>query len=306
MKHTSKFYEDILKQNRSNLAASSIRTYSSILRNVADSINKKEMTVEDCVTHHKDILKAMSDLAPRLRKTRLSALVVFLGDDPKNERALDSFRTQMMRDSRQADNEKDEQKMTDKQKEAMIPLSEVMKMYHSLEKEVSPLMKRESIDKRQFQKIQMYVLLSCLLLIPVRRSLDFTEFKIRNIDKQKDNFYCVEKRKPYFYFNCYKTKSTYHQQKEEIPPKLQKIIQKWIDINPHDYLLMNTQQSNKINPTQLTGMLYSFFGRPISTSMLRHIFLTDRYKDIPALKELKDVAQRMAHSLEESLSYVKK
>jgi hypothetical protein len=39
--------------------------------------------------------------------------------------------------------------------------------------------------------------------------------------------------------------------------------------------------------------------------MLRHIYLTDKYKDIPALKELKKTAAEMSHSVSEALEYVK-
>jgi hypothetical protein len=40
--------------------------------------------------------------------------------------------------------------------------------------------------------------------------------------------------------------------------------------------------------------------------MLRHIYLTDKYKDIPAINELKQTASDMSHSVAEALEYVKK
>jgi hypothetical protein len=53
-------------------------------------------------------------------------------------------------------------------------------------------------------------------------------------------------------------------------------------------------------------MLYSFFEKPISTSMLRHIFLTDKYKNVPALTDMMDTASHMGHDVSMALKYIKK
>jgi hypothetical protein len=77
-------------------------------------------------------------------------------------------------------------------------------------------------------------------------------------------------------------------------------------LNPHEWLLMNYGQLGGISPTQLTQLLYGFFGKNISTSMIRQIFLSSKYKAIPALKELEETAEAMGHSVGEALkSYVK-
>jgi len=213
----------------------------------------------------------------------------------------------MIDDGKLADDEMKDQKMNEKQKEAMIPYDEVMSMYNKLEKEVSPLLKMDNLDKNQFVRVQIYVLLSCLLLIPPRRSLDYTEFKIKNIDKEKDNYMHIVKRKPYFVFNIYKTAKKYKTQEVEITNKLKLIIDKWNKLNPSDYLLVNSRMTDKINPTQLTNLLYGFFGKSISTSILRHIYLSNIYKDVPALKEMEERASDMGNSVQETFkTYVKK
>jgi len=78
-------------------------------------------------------------------------------------------------------------------------------------------------------------------------------------------------------------------------------------LNPHDYLLMNVSQQNKITSATITQLLHEFFERPLSTSMLRHIFLTEEYKDMPAIKEIKQRAHDMGHDMRTALTnYVKK
>jgi hypothetical protein len=298
--------DKVLLANRPNLSAGSLRTYTSILKNLAKQIGLPLDTPEEVIDNHKKIIEHLSNIPGNVRKTRLSALIVFIEKAKQADKVVRAFREQMMDDCKNYDKEINKQEMTERQKEGYIPLSEVMGKYHTLEKEVIPIMKKDTLDKKEFARVQLYVLLSCLLLIEPRRSMDYTEFKLRNADATKDNFLKTEKRKPYFVFNTYKTSKKYKQQVIEIPPKLHKIMKRWMELNSHEWLLMNTPQSNKISQTQLTNLLYSFFEKPISTSMLRHIYLTDKYKDVPALAEMEKTAENMGHDLTMALKYVKK
>ena len=298
--------DKVLLANRPNLSAGSLRTYTSILKNLSKQIGLPLDTPEEVIDNHKKIIEHLANVPGNVRKTRLSALIVFIEKAKGADKVVSSFREQMLGDCKEYDKEISKQEMTDRQKEGYIPLAEVMGKYHALEKEVVPIMKKDTLDKKEFARVQLYVLLSCLLLIEPRRSMDYTEFKLRNADPTKDNFLKTEKRKPYFVFNTYKTAKKYKQQVIEIPAKLHKIMKRWIELNPHDWLLVNTRMDNKITQTQLTSILYSFFEKPISTSMLRHIYLTDKYKDVPALAEMEKTAENMGHDLSMALKYVKK
>lgn len=297
---------ETFKKNRPDLSQGSLRTYSSILRNLSLQIEIPIEKPSDVIKHYKTIIKHLEDVPAKNRKTRLSALVVFIDKEKDSTDAVNAFRKQMMDDGKESEEIDMKQELTDRQKQGMMDWTDIQKKYNDLEKEVIPLLKREKLDKHQFNKVQLYVMLSCMLLIPPRRSLDWVAFKLRNIDHEKDNYLIVEKRKPYFVFNCFKTAKKKGQQKEEIPKKLFQIITAWSKLNPHEWLLMNTKQSANINATQLTNMMYGFFERPLSTSLLRHIYLSHKYKDIPALKEMTETAEAMGHSVAEALKYVKK
>jgi hypothetical protein len=296
---------EVFKTNRPHLSVGSLKTYSSIITNLGRQMKKELDKPEHVIDSYKSIIEHLKDVEPKCRKTRLAALIVFIEKEKDKKEADEAFRELMTEDAGKTSKEIDEQTLTDRQKEGMMKWSEIQALYNDLEKEVTPLMKRASLDKRQFEKCQLYVLLSCLLLIPPRRSLDYAEFKIRNIDEAKDNFMKLEKKVPYFVFNVYKTANKYKQQREEVPKKLQKIITDWAKLNPHEYLLMNTRQNGKINSSQLTNVLHTFFGKPISTSLLRHIYLSEKYKNIPALKDMKETAEAMSHSVLEALKYIK-
>jgi integrase len=137
--------------------------------------------------------------------------------------------------------------------------------------------------------------------LPPRRSQDFTELKIRNYDTKKDNYYKSGK----FYFNVYKTAKTYGLQVIDVPKELDVILKKWIKINTNDYMLYSTN-GNKLTSPQVTRILNKVFDKNISTSMLRHIYLTNVYKDIPALSQMQNIASEMAHSVSTAMEYIKR
>jgi hypothetical protein len=59
---------------------------------------------------------------------------------------------------------------------------------------------------------------------------------------------------------------------------------------------------NKVNC--ITRILNKTFGKSVGSSMLRHIFLTNKYGDV--IEEQKEDAKAMGHSLEQQKDYVKK
>ena len=300
----------IIQKNRPHLAISSAKTYVSIIRNLSKQMNIDLSTPDKVINHTDDIVEHFKDLEPKLRKTRLSALIVFL-DNPKEItedalKTMDVFRKQMMKDGAEYSRELRLQEKTPKQEDGWIDWNDIITNYKNLEKEVSYFKTQTSLTKQQFKRVQMFVLLSCLLLIPPRRSTDYVMFKIRNEDINKDNFMETKGRKSYFVFNTYKTAKKYGKETIEIPTALKNIINRWKLINKNDYLLVNSNMDKKINATQLNSMLYDYFNKPLSTSLIRHIFLSEKYKNVPALQEMQKTADEMGHSLTQALEYVKK
>ena len=139
-------------------------------------------------------------------------------------------------------------------------------------------------------------------VMPPRRSLDFGEMKIRNYNPKTDNFYKNGK----FYFNIYKTSKTYGLQTLDVPKELNAVVKKWIRLNTTDYMLYSTNKQ-KLSSPQISRILNNAFGgKNISTNMLRHIYLSNIYKDVPALSSIQTLATEMAHSPATALEYIKR
>ena len=299
--------EDVLRANKPDVSASSIRTYASLVRNFGKQMGVVLDSPADVIKHYRVYLYHIKNMSPDNRKTRLSALIAFVKGDPNGAEAVAAFHRGMNHAIDELSEVVDDQKQNEKQKEAMIPLKDVMDKYYSLEKEVEPLWEEDNLTKEQFARYQIYVMLSCILLPESRRSMDWTEFKLRNTNEEEDNFLRIVNRKPYLVFNKHKNAAVKGQEVVACPMKLYKIIkQSWFMKNKSEWLLLNKTMTGKINSTQFTSLLYGFFDSKVSTNILRHIRITDKFGDSPPLKEMKATAKAMGHSLPVMLSYIKK
>jgi hypothetical protein len=92
----------------------------------------------------------------------------------------------------------------------------------------------------------------------------------------------------------------------DIPKPLEKLIDTWKLFNKSDYLLVNGQ-GKPITQSRIAVMLNDIFGgRNISSSMLRHIYLSDKFKDVN-LEDLEKTAHDMGQKdVRRTLKYVDK
>ena len=174
-------------------------------------------------------------------------------------------------------------------------------MFGTLSKHAALLYKKETLSTVDLQQIQNYVIVALFVLIPPRRSLDYTNFTNR-IDPALN--YLDKKT---LVFNSYKTAKTYGQQIVECPPGLLKILKKWISSNKTDWLLFDSN-GGKLTPVKLNQRLNKIFGgRKISVNSLRHSYLSGKYIDtIKVNEDLQKDMTEMGSSLKQSTTYIKK
>jgi hypothetical protein len=244
------------------------------------------------------IRKDVAELKDATRHTTLTALTVLI---PEHR----IFPKLMNESSAVRKKEASSQKKSERETLNWKSFDEVKQFYNQMSTFVKPhLSHKGELTQPEFNKLQDYVILSlcCGIWVPPRRSADWTEMLIRldKVDKDTDNY--IEKKQ--FVFNRYKTAKTYGTQHVNIPAGLMKILNAYIRHNPYDYLLVDGD-GNKISSAGLAQRLNRIFGNKISTSLLRHIYLSDKYKDVPKLTDMEQTAQDMAHSLIESLQYVR-
>jgi integrase len=175
-------------------------------------------------------------------------------------------------------------------------------MFEELKKNANLIYKKTNKTNNDLQVLQNFIILALFTLIPPRRSKDYVDFKIKNINKDTDNY--IEKSK--LIFNSYKTAKTYGRQEVPIPKELTTILNKWIKTNPTDYLLFDANM-NPLSSVKLNQRFNRIFdGKKIAVNALRHSYLTDKYADnMKVKKAMADDMSKMGSSLGMAETYVK-
>lgn len=289
---------EIIKDKKKGISESTVKTYASLLKSLYYKYHDKDSEMNMKWFNNQDeIIEHLKDKVPSSRKTTYSALVCIADEN-------DKYRKQMMDDAVQYNKIIKTQSKSDKQQENWKSFDEIKKIYEANYAKVKPLLNsKEELNKKDYITLEDFIILSltCGYWIPPRRSQDWTDFKISKFSKTEDN--CIDKG--HFIFNKYKTAKFYNEQVVPIPKGLKVILTKWIKINKNEWLICD-HYGNKMTNVKLSQRLNKIFdGIKISTSMLRHIYLTDKLKDVPKLEELEQLANDMGHSLKEQLEYVK-
>jgi integrase len=286
---------EYIKHKRPTLSASSIVTYTSILRSLYFKVFHSKDIDTKKFDDSKIILEYLKDVPANKRKTTLSALVVITDND--------KYRHQMNDDVKEYNRDISTQEKSPSQEASWMKTDEIKKVFDTLAKHAMLLYKKESLSTTDLQDIQNYILVALLggIFIPPRRSLDYTNFKIKNIDPELNY---LEKKT--MVFNSYKTAKLYGKQVIEVLPPLLKILKKWISINPTEWLLFDSK-GHKLTPVKLNQRLNNIFGKGKSINAIRHCYLTDKYEDtIKINQDLNTDMKQMGSSMGVSKNYIKK
>lgn len=291
--------KEVIKKARPTLSDSSITTYNSILKNLYKKVfGDKAINLDDFENSAK-ILKHLENTEPNKRKTILSALVVIC-KDPKPYRSL------MLTDIKDYNAEVNTQEKSDDQKEFWIEPGQLQSIYEKLKKEADYLYKKSDLTMNELQKIQNFIIIALFHLIPPRRAKDYCDFKIKDINKETDNWF--DEKNNELSFASYKTAKFYGVQKLSIDKTMKAILKKWIAINPSDYLLFDSNLK-KLSPVKLNQRLNKIFGseKGMSVNSLRHSFLSNKYQDSIKMNEsiAKDMTD-MGSSIAQSKTYIQK
>lgn len=286
-----------LKKNRPNLSPTSLKTYASIILNLHKKM-KGTGDVYDYLKSNVDkIVEHLQNENPNIRKTKMAVLISLLGNDVNTTKLKEI----MLNDANQYNASLKNQQMNEKQKENWLTVDEIKEVYRKVYKKANPLLRQNSITKREYTDVLDLILLSLYTLIAPRRSQDFADMKIRNYDKDTDNYYDGKN----FVFHKYKTAKNYGTQIIKVPPRLKTILNRWMNHNPHDHLL-SSSHGNKISVSRMTLLLNKIFGKNVSTTLLRHIYISNIVlKDAPSIKEREEVATAMGHDIQTQEYYKK-
>jgi integrase len=254
-------------------------------------------------SHVEKVLEFLQSKSVYNRKTRLAILIVALEalDKDRFKDAIDEYRFNMTEDAKEADEEDANGTLTTKQSKVYQKWSHFVGITNRMEKSVKPLLTmKESLTPEEIGRVQDYVIASLYTRIPPRRLKDYADMRLKNVDREKDN-YAELGRKPQFVFNSYKTAKIHGTQSVELPKDLVSLLKKWLAMNKSESLLIDSK-GNAMTVPKLNITLSRIFDGA-SVNILRHSYISDKLANMPKLKEMQELAEDMGHTVAEQLKY---
>jgi len=296
-KDIKKIIYDKIKVLKPKLSDQSLKTYSQVLFRLYYNIHSDNEPFEFSFFEQQvNVLKELKDYQPKSRKTYLSALIA---STQKNE----LYKKLMNEDIKTYNDIIETGIKTESENNNWITIEDIKNKYFELVERYGYLINKNKINMKDFQHLQDLIIISLCSGIypelPPRRAQDWTEFKIKNIDDKKDNFLNNDT----LIFNKYKTKVYYGSSKILLNNELNLLLDKYIELNPYEYLLVNSK-GEKLTEITLNQKIKKIFDNKGGINIFRKVFITNLYSNIP---NIKDISEKMGHSIESAMKfYIKK
>lgn len=294
---------EYIKEKRPNISAATVKTYVSLLRSMFYKVHDKQVEFNPkWFDDSEAVLSVLADKTPQSRKTNLAAVVVLL-----DRKGCTEYSKVMNQDADTTKEQYSKQEKTEKQAKNWMDFADVQRLWQAKYNKLKHIINRakaeplDAHDKHEMVKF-MTLTITSGVFFPPRRS-EWITLKVANYDPKTDNY--LDLKSGEFVFNNFKTAKTMGQEKVKFPKEFRTILVRYLKYIDNDYLIFNTNGKPFTN-AGLAQQLNTIFGKNISTSMLRHIWLSNKFKDMPSIKELEATADSLGHSVGTMLEYIKK
>jgi len=250
-----------------------------------------------------DILDKIKDKSPNTQKNYFASIVKLLRFTKDSDKLIDLYSehmNNMIVATKSTDN------YNDKQKANLMTKDEIEQIRKNMIRGFKTF-----TNKLNYDMMLDYVILSLYTLQPPRRNEYFNMRLVDKLEKIKDddNYLVYGPNKKVFVFQSYKTAWRYGRQVIPINKDMELVLKKYLPVRnviamkDNDHLLVKWGNLNMENSNDITRRLNRALGKNIGASMLRHIYLSEKYGD--TLKEMKEDAVALGHSLDEQKEYIK-
>jgi len=321
-KTTSDYMLHLLEElQKTNIVESTANNY---IRNLYTLNNKKPFTSLVFLKHKNQIENALKPYANSTRKTFLASIVsvLYLVKDKRTYGKLYRDYKELLNEKVKEENDKPKNVKTEKQNDNWITWDEIKEIKSNLYDKVKHLLKRKQATSNERKALSDYFILSLYTDLPPRRNQDYQLcYIIKEYNKSfpnkafpdDKNYLALDDKK--FIFNAYKTSKKYGQQQvsfKDNEPFIEALhlYLKHHPLKPARYgkttmypLLSKPDGSPLTSSNAITRILNSIFKKKVGSSMLRHIYLTNKYGD--KLDEMKEDSKSMGHSIQQQKEYIK-
>jgi len=244
-----------------------------------------------------EVAEKISKFKPNTQRTYYIGIVSVLKGNPKFKKQFQVYYDRMMEFNKEL---KTNNTKSETQKDNWVEQNQVLDLQRDLKSRAEGLLsKKKKLTVGEFGTLLDWVVLSLYTLQPPRRNADYQFcFVVKHFDPNLStdvNYYSLDNGT--FYLNNYKTKKSYHQQEVVAPEELRDTISSYLRFHPLRSelkkksgnpipLLVNAEGEPFTNINSITRILNRIFGKRVGVSLLRNIFLTDKYgKEVSDLEE---------------------
>jgi hypothetical protein len=259
-----------------SIKESSKKLYLSNLKRLNDNQDPEDYNF---LKNTNKIFEKIKHLKDNTKRTYLIGIVSVLKDQPKFKKPFDIYYQKMMEYNK---NLKNNTTKSETQNENWMEQDEIKKIWDDSLINITQITKnKRKLESADFETLTNFLVLSLYVLIPPRRA-DYLKMLIllEPTEMNKEYNYLDIKNKQ-FIFNNFKTVGTYKEQIIDIPKELMDVIILYLKFRKDKTNLMpflvkpDGTAFESINA--ITRILNKIFKKKISVSLLRNIYLTDKY-----------------------------
>ena len=303
-------HEELLKKG---LAESSTKLYIRSLEKLNENLPLKNLKfLKDPAV----IIDKLKDYKENTIRNYLIAIVSVLSLNKQSKagkKLYDAYTPLLLDKNKKLKSEEATNTKSETQEKNWLTWDEVKKSWGELKEKVDSFKSSKTITEAQYNTLLQFMLLSLYVLLPPRRNEYMKMMITKTAPDNKDTNY-LDLDNNCFNFNVFKTSKKDGSLTIEIPAELREIINIYLKFHP----LIKGKITKKFQAVpflvyydgspftqnnSITRLLNKTLGKKVSSSMLRHIYLSGKYGD--TTDEQKKDAEMMSQSVGMQKDYVK-
>ena len=300
-----------IQKNR-QLRPSSLKSYESSLRQIRKMVDPKYdgEPLKDCqfLMDVKAVKSALSGLPLTSRKNKLTAALVGMQACKMNKELIEEYQTSLKEAAEEYNSFLAKQQKTKTQEANWLSADDLRATLRTLIAKTKTYLKRDELNAEEYDLLQQRVILSTYLVFPLRNDFADMRFMTKEdlgdiplAERGEHNYLIKSGRKFSFHLNQFKNVDKLGTRVMPVNDReLALLLTSWWRFNQSGWFLTLKNRSKPMSPNALTKYLQKIFkhtGKKISSSMIRHILISEEMKGQPTIKEQEERSDRFLHSM---------
>lgn len=260
----------------------------------------------------------IAEYATSTQKSVLAAIVSVLGlmSDKTTYKSIHKYYYEKMMSKSKAERESETSNMTEKQKDNWVSWKDVLDICDKQRTKMAEYANKKVLTVHEYDHLLQTLILSLYVSLQPRRNQDYLDMVIvkKWNEEMPQTINYLDLTGNQFIFNKYKTAKKYGQQIIAIPNDGPNPLMDVLTVYLKHHAAYKASKGKGSVPflvaadgkpftavNSITRVLNKVFGKKVGSSMLRHIFLSDKYD----IAEMEKDATAMGHSVDEQKKYMK-